>query len=160
MCGCQVVPGVCLSAAAWVDVETAAAAVRSVYRDGASAYLYWHCSHGCLKDFTEMKLPLNKLQLDDVKRGIAMVQGAFPARLGAMYVIGAPMLFRAALCMAKPFLGPKSKLIERIVLLDSAKDLHQFVKSDTLDNALGDRSREAWAAWLDMNLEHMKPGFS
>ena len=72
----------------------------------------------------------------------AMVQGAFPGRLGAMYVIGAPMLFRAALCMAKHLLGPKSKLIERIVLLDSANDLHQFVKSDTLDSALGDRSRE------------------
>ena len=56
-----------------------------------------------------------------------MVQGAFPARLGLVLVLNPPSFFKMALKMASPLLASGSRLLERIVLLDSPKALQQYI---------------------------------
>jgi hypothetical protein len=126
-----------------------------VYRD---AQVY-----GCalLADFSGFTLgQMRRVQLADIKRGVQMVQGSFPLRLGAVYVLCEPRWFSLIVGMLQPLLrsGSYQRLRSRLFLFgkDGLHDLHTHIPQSSLPSEYGGTAGDLeteWQQWLDVHCE-------
>ena len=111
---------------------------------------------GLLCDFSGFTLgQMRAASSADIKRGIAMAQGTFPLRLGAVYIVCEPRWFSVVMSIITPLLNAKGagRLQSRVVLCgsDYSRRLRRHVAASELPDEYGGTQgplAHGWAEWV------------
>mmetsp|Transcript_10150 Transcript_10150/g.14491 ORF Transcript_10150/g.14491 Transcript_10150/m.14491 type:complete len:183 (+) Transcript_10150:28-576(+) len=89
---------------------------------------------------------LRRMRISDFRRGVAMVEESFPARLDCVYVLHPPTWIGRLLFILRPFLR-KASMQKKLVLVEHEEDLLQYIPPENLPVEFGGHIPEA--AWKE-----------